>query len=101
MQQQCPWCGRLGPRYSEVPQREGLTAADMRWADLHEPGWDRSRPAPDWAAPHADGSRCVCRHVTCSAREQAVRLGGRYWDGERWACPTCDALPGQSGTSDE
>ena len=39
-----------------------------------------------YAAPHADGSSCICRHVTCSSRDNAEACGGRYWDGSRWVC---------------
>lgn len=56
-QRQCPKCGRLGPRYDDRPTA-GLTAADQRWLDAHQPGWDRPLPVPAWARPHADGSPC-------------------------------------------
>lgn len=61
-QRQCPWCGHLGARYSGEPG----------------PG----------SEPHADGSSCVCRHVTADSRAAAWHHGGRYWDGRlaRWVC---------------
>jgi hypothetical protein len=61
-QKQCPWCYRLGPRVHE--------------RDLG----DRN------ADPHADGSACVCRHITCSSARAARTNGGRYWNGVAWVC---------------
>lgn len=57
----CPWCGRVGvsaPSEAEAPQ------------------------------PHADGSPCVCRHVTCASKRQAKADHGRYFDGQlhKWVC---------------
>jgi hypothetical protein len=64
-QQQCPWCGRCGPHVED--------------AQLHA----------SYADPHADGSSCVCRHVTCATRRAAFFDGGRYWDGTAWRCFWC------------
>lgn len=63
-QKQCPWCGRLGLRCVAH--------------ELSEP----------WAQPHADGSSCVCRHITCGSRREARRAHGRYYDNgrRRWIC---------------
>ena len=71
-QKQCPSCGALGCRVD-----------------------DRDLGAP-WAQPHADGSACVCRHVSCGSRLAALRDGGRYWDGRagEWICPVCGTAPG-------
>ena len=63
-QRQCPWCHRLGAQF------------------------DEHRIECEEAAPHADGSKCVCRHVTCHTRRSALREGGRYFDG-RWRCFGC------------
>jgi hypothetical protein len=73
-QRQCPWCGRLGPRVS-----------------------DRDLGA-EHAQPHADGSSCVCRHVSCMTRLGALSASGRYFDRgcRRWlcfACGTTQAIP--------
>lgn len=59
---QCGWCGRVGPAY-----RQG---------------------DPNPPLPHDDGSPCVCRHVTCPTRDDAWKMGGRYYDKEqrRWVC---------------
>lgn len=70
-QNQCVWCGRLGGRYEEgTPRHE-------------QPG------------PHDDGSACVCRHVSCSSRQEALIHGGRYFDEQenRWVCPSCGTAP--------
>ena len=67
-QQQCPWCGHCGPRYDETTPME-------------------ERPSA-----HADGTTCVCRHVTCPSRAVAIRHGGRYWDGA-WVCTACGTAP--------
>jgi hypothetical protein len=61
-QRQCPGCNRLGARVAE---------ADLRSEEAH---------------PHADGSSCVCRHVTASSKQEARRHGGRWFDGSRWVC---------------
>ncbi len=53
-QQQCPWCGHCGPRYQE--------------SEKHPPD------------AHSDGSKCVCKHITCYSRQEARRIGGRYYD---------------------
>lgn len=60
-QQQCPHCGRLGPRYDDHPRREGLTAADQRYLDRTQPGWDQAQGPPAWAHPHAEGSPACSR----------------------------------------
>ena len=60
-QRQCPWCGQLGQRVDD--------------AELEE----------SYAQPHADGSSCVCRHVSSATEAAARRDGGRWWDG-RWRC---------------
>jgi hypothetical protein len=58
-QQQCPHCGKLGPRWHEQPISEWLTMDDKRWMDKHNPGWDSAaQHPPAWAQPHADGSPC-------------------------------------------
>ncbi len=67
MQKQCNWCGKLGARVGE--------------GELREPH----------AQPHADGSRCVCRHVTAGTRLGALDASGRYWDegARKWLCFAC------------
>lgn len=67
LQKQCPWCGKLGV---SVDDRE-----------LHSPH----------AQPHADGSTCVCSHVTAASRSSALESGGRYWDSctSSWRCFRC------------
>jgi hypothetical protein len=65
-QLQCQWCGKLGPRYTE---------------DTTDPQYD----GPP-AGPHDDGSSCVCRHMTCQSRREAILAHGRYWDGQAWVC---------------
>ena len=72
MQKQCPWCGKLGAR---VPDNTSIYEL------------------PD---PHADGSKCVCRHVSVEGkgltdaerRRLAQKVGGRYFSQreERWVC---------------
>lgn len=69
-QRVCSWCAKVGIRVAE--------------ADLDTPE----------AAPHADGTLCVCRHVTCRTRKEANREGGRYWDGRCWVCLGCRQLSG-------
>ena len=69
-QKQCPWCGALGERVTDD-------------RDLRE----------EWAQPHADGSACVCRHVTAPSRMSAILAGGRYWDGSAWVCTVCGTAP--------
>lgn len=66
-QQQCPWCGHCGPRYSE------------------------NTPTAERPRAHDDGSSCVCRHVNTANRLSALRHGGRYFCDRRnkWVCPWC------------
>lgn len=73
-QRQCPWCGRLGPRVDDGQLRDAESQ------------------------PHADGSPCVCRHVTAGSRRGAWDAGGRYYDRalQRWVC-----LGGCENHSDE
>jgi len=67
----CPWCSSLGVYVSE--------------SDL----------GSEHAMPHADGSSCVCRHVTCHTEKSARREGGRWWDGSAWRCAGgCDPAQG-------
>ena len=61
-QRQCRWCGRLGDRVEEQ--------------DLRLPS----------SAPHADGSKCICRHVEADTRAAAIADHGRYWDGYQYQC---------------
>ncbi len=70
-QKQCPWCGKLGPRYTE---------------DRGSIHYDGPR-----AGPHDDGSVCGCRHVNTANRLSALRHGGRYYCPERgrFVCPSC------------
>lgn len=70
-QYQCPWCGKLGLRWEREPE-------DHMQGEY---------------GPHADGSRCVCRHVNSSSRAAALRNGGRYWDGSQWVCTQCGTAP--------
>lgn len=74
MQIQCPWCGKCGPRFDE---REYV---DRGGCYVHR---KTGEPAP---RPHDDGSSCVCRHPTAANRAAARRIGGRYWNGERFVC---------------
>lgn len=69
-QKQCQWCGALGERVTDD--------RDLREA---------------WAQPHADGSECVCRHVTAPSRMSAILAHGRYWDGSAWVCVACRTAP--------
>lgn len=65
-QKQCPWCNRCGQRYDEG---------------------EATGPEHD---PHANGSACVCRHVSTSSRLSALDNGGRYYSpGRGWVCPHC------------
>lgn len=69
-QRQCAWCGQLGERVLDD-------------CDLREP----------WANPHADGSDCVCRHVSAPSRLSAILAYARYWDGSAWVCTVCGTAP--------
>jgi predicted RNA-binding Zn-ribbon protein involved in translation (DUF1610 family) len=73
-QYQCPWCGKVGQRWEREPA-------------------DRMRGE---YGPHADGSSCICRHVNAQTRLAALRVGGRYWDGTAWVCPSCGTAPGRT-----
>lgn len=68
-QKQCQWCDKCGPRYEE------------------------GTPPEERGQPHDDGSACVCRHVSADNRMDALRVGGRYFDGTSWVCPWCGTAP--------
>ena len=76
-QQQCPWCGHCGPRYPE------------------------GTPLAERPGPHEDGSACRCRHVNANDRLHALQVGGRYWDGASWVCPSCGTAPGATEEEEE
>ena len=76
-QLQCPWCRKVGPYYT-----------------------DRT-PVADRVDPHADGSPCICRHVTAKSRRGAIDANGRYWSPEHndFLCISCGTAP--APTADE
>jgi hypothetical protein len=67
-QRQCPWCGKLGVKVRK--ESELFTMEAM---------------------PHADGSPCVCRHITCNTKSAARESHGRYFDKtvKKWMCFGC------------
>lgn len=74
MRIQCQKCGRFGVSFE--PAR----------GETVEQAWARPENRP-----HADGSACVCGHITCASSRAALRDGGRYYDAvkKRFVCTVC------------